>query len=156
MSNPSLSSTDPMHGSFALAAMPDDKTNVTYWRGWPKEAWWTAPLLYWDEFSKHGQLGTEPNPRNAVGALCQQTTIPSGQSGPSRSCWPGTFPIARLTGADGRRLREKETRLSAIITPPASRMHGKLRNIPRSICRSWNRALALLPMLSERAQCPML
>ena len=81
MSNPSLSSTDPMHGSFALAAMPDDKTNVTYWRGWPKEAWWTAPLLYWDEFSKHGQLGTEPNPRNAVGALCQQTTIPPGQSG---------------------------------------------------------------------------
>ena len=81
MSNPSLPSDDPMHGSFVLAAMPGDKTNVTYWRGWPKEAWWTAPLLYWDEFSKHGQLGTEPDPRNAVGALCQQTTIPSGQSG---------------------------------------------------------------------------
>ncbi len=81
MSNPSLSSDDPMQGSFVLAAMPGEKTNVTNWRGWPKEAWWTAPLLYWDEFSKHGQLGTEPNPRNAVGALCQQRTIPAGQSG---------------------------------------------------------------------------
>ena len=81
MSNPSLPSDDPMHGSFVLAAMPGDKTNVTYWRGWPKEAWWTAPLLYWDEFSKHGQLGTEPDPRNAVGALCQQLTISPGQSG---------------------------------------------------------------------------
>ena len=80
MSNPSLPSDDPMHGSFVLAAMPSEKTNVTYWRGWPKEAWWTAPLLYWDEFSKHGQLGTEPSPRNAVGALCQQTTIAAGQS----------------------------------------------------------------------------
>jgi non-lysosomal glucosylceramidase len=81
MSNPSLPSDDPMHGSFVLAAMPDEKTNMTHWRGWPKEAWWTAPLLYWDEFSKHGQLGTEPDPRNAVGSLCQQTTIAPGQSG---------------------------------------------------------------------------
>ncbi len=81
MSNPSLRSDEPMRGSFVLAALPDKKTNVTHWRGWPKEAWWTAPLLYWDEFSQHGQLGTEPNPRNAVGALCQQTTVASGQSG---------------------------------------------------------------------------
>ena len=81
MSNPELSAEDPMHGSFVLAAIPGDKTNVTYWRGWPKEAWWTAPLLFWDEFSNHGQLGVEPTQRNAVGALCQQTTIPPGQSG---------------------------------------------------------------------------
>jgi non-lysosomal glucosylceramidase len=80
MSNPELPSDDPMHGSFVLAAIPEENTSVTHWRGWPKEAWWTAPLLFWDEFSEHGQLGTEPTPHNAVGALCQQRTIPPGQS----------------------------------------------------------------------------
>ncbi|MGC9198222.1 MAG: GH116 family glycosyl-hydrolase [Acidobacteriaceae bacterium] len=81
MSNSSLRSDEPMYGSFVLGALPDEETKVTYWRGWPKEAWWTAPLLYWDEFSKHGQLGAEPNPRNAVGALCQQRTVAPGESG---------------------------------------------------------------------------
>ncbi|MGC1783621.1 MAG: GH116 family glycosyl-hydrolase, partial [Acidobacteriaceae bacterium] len=80
MSNPKLPSDDPMYGSFALAAMPGRQTQVTHWRGWPKEAWWTAPLLFWDAFSEQGQLGTEPNPYNSVGALCQQRTIPPGQS----------------------------------------------------------------------------
>ena len=81
MTNPDLSSDDPMHGSFVLAAVPEKNTGVTHWQGWPKEAWWTAPLLFWDEFSKNGQLGTEPTPHNAVGALCQQRAIPPGQSG---------------------------------------------------------------------------
>ncbi len=81
MSNPELSSNDPMHGSFVLAAVPEDQTQVTHWRGWPKEAWWTSPLLYWDEFSEKGELGQEPNSRNSVGALCQKRTIPPGQSG---------------------------------------------------------------------------
>ena len=81
MSNPEIRSDDPMHGSFVLAALPESSTQVTHWRGWPKEAWWTAPLLFWDEFSKHGQLGTEPTTRNSVGSLCQQTTISPGQSG---------------------------------------------------------------------------
>lgn len=80
MSNPELSSDDPMHGSFALAAIPEADVGVTHWRGWPKAAWWTSPLLFWDEFSENGQLGTEPNPYNSVGALCQQRTIPPGQS----------------------------------------------------------------------------
>lgn len=81
MSNPALSSDDPMHGSFALAAIPDQQTQITHWRGWPKEAWWTAPLLFWDEFSAKGQLGSEPDPHNTVGALCQHRTIPSGKAG---------------------------------------------------------------------------
>ena len=81
MSNSELPSDDPMHGSFVLAVLPEERTQVTHWRGWPKEAWWTAPLLFWDEFSNHGQLGTQPTPHNSVGALCQQRTIPPGQSG---------------------------------------------------------------------------
>ena len=70
MSNPGLPADDPMHGSFVLAAMPEGGTNVTHWRGWPKEAWWTAPLLFWDEFSAHGQLGAEPDP-----AECRRRTL---------------------------------------------------------------------------------
>ena len=81
MSNPSLPPDDPMHGSFVLAgyARRQDERDVLAWMA--EGSWWTAPLLYWDEFSKHGQLGTEPDPRNAVGALCQQLTISPGQSG---------------------------------------------------------------------------
>lgn len=81
MSNPELLSTDPMQGSFVLAAIPEKSTQVTHWRGWAKEAWWTAPLLFWDQFSEKGELGPEPAVRNAVGALCQQATIAPGQSG---------------------------------------------------------------------------
>lgn len=80
MSNPELASADPMQGSFVLAAIPEKSTQVTHWRGWAKEAWWTSPLLFWDQFSKSGELGTEPVVRNAVGALCQKATIPPGQS----------------------------------------------------------------------------
>ncbi len=80
MSNPTLASDDSMHGSFVLAAMPEKQTQVTHWRGWPKEAWWTSPLLFWDAFSEKGELGTEPNPYNSVGVVCQQKAIAPGQS----------------------------------------------------------------------------
>jgi uncharacterized protein (DUF608 family) len=80
MSNPGLPSDHPMHGSFALAAMPEERTKVTHWRGWPKGPWWNSPLLFWDAFSAEGQLEPEPNPRNTVGAVCQQATIAPGQS----------------------------------------------------------------------------
>lgn len=81
MSNPALSSDDPMSGTFVLATLPESSAQVTHWRGWAKEAWWTSPLLFWDEFSAHGTLGPEPNPHNSVAALCQQIAIPPGRSG---------------------------------------------------------------------------
>lgn len=81
MTNPELSLTDPMRGSFVLAAIPEKSTNVTHWRGWAKEAWWTSPLWFWDQFSEKGELGPEPDVRNAVGALCQQASIAPNQSG---------------------------------------------------------------------------
>lgn len=80
MSNPGVASDDPMHGSFVLASMPESGTRVTHWRGWPQGGWWNSPLLFWDAFSAQGQLDTEPNPYNTVGALCQQQTIPAGKS----------------------------------------------------------------------------
>jgi uncharacterized protein (DUF608 family) len=81
MSNPGLSSDDPMYGSFALTAMPEAPTDVNHWRGWEQQGWWSSPLLFWDAFSEGGRLGPEPNSRNSVGVVCQQRTIAPGQSG---------------------------------------------------------------------------
>ena len=36
MTNPSLSATDPMQGSFAVAAISDGEGRTTHWRGWPR------------------------------------------------------------------------------------------------------------------------
>ncbi len=80
MSNPGLAADDPMQGSFALAAIPAADMEVTRWRGWPQGPWWNSPLLFWDVFSKNGQLGVEPEKRNQVGALCLKKTIEAGGS----------------------------------------------------------------------------
>jgi non-lysosomal glucosylceramidase len=80
MSNPSLASEDPSAGEFVLAATPDTGTEVSHWNGWPLGRWWNSPLLFWDEFSKTGKLGIQPEPHNAVAVLCLRKTIPPGQS----------------------------------------------------------------------------
>jgi non-lysosomal glucosylceramidase len=80
MSNPEMNAENPKNGTFVLAAIPEAGMDVTRWRGWPEGAWWNSPLLFWDEFSAGGRLGSEPNPYNSVGAVCQQTTIAPGQS----------------------------------------------------------------------------
>lgn len=81
MTNPGLAQDDPMHGSFVLAALSESAHRLTNWRGWPKGSWWNSPLLFWDAFSRNGELLDEPAERNAVGALCQSRTIAPGQSG---------------------------------------------------------------------------
>ncbi|MBW4028318.1 MAG: hypothetical protein HIU93_13085 [Acidobacteria bacterium] len=80
MSNPRVPAADPMSGSFALAAIPAAGIRLTHWQGWPKGRWWNSPMLFWDAFSTNGELGAEPDPHNAVAALCQQRTIAPGQS----------------------------------------------------------------------------
>jgi uncharacterized protein (DUF608 family) len=80
MSNPGLPNDDPMQGTFVLATKPENNVEVTQWRGWPQGRWWNSPMLFWDVFSKDGRLGTEPNPRSSVGALCQKATIAPGES----------------------------------------------------------------------------
>src|ERR1700691_1534265 len=80
MSNPSLSAIDPMQGSFALAVLSDGEARTSHWRGWPRGRWWNSPMLFWDAFSRDGELLNEPAAHNAVGALCQQCSIPAGGS----------------------------------------------------------------------------
>lgn len=81
MTNPGLPADDPLHGSFVLAGTPAPGLRITSWRGWPAGSWWNSPLLFWDAFSKTGQMDDEPAERNKVGALCQSRTIAPGQSG---------------------------------------------------------------------------
>lgn len=80
MSNPSLAADDPMAGELVLAATPNPGTEVSHWRGWPSGRWWNSPLHFWDQFSKTGNLGAQPESHNAVGVLCLQRTIAPGQT----------------------------------------------------------------------------
>ncbi len=80
MSNPSLAADDPMAGEFVLAATPDTGVEVSHWDGWPQGRWWNSPLQFWDQFSKSGDLGAQPEAHNTVGALCLKRTIPPGQT----------------------------------------------------------------------------
>jgi len=80
MSNPDLAEDDPMAGDFALAATVDSGVDVSHWEGWPAGRWWNSPLLFWDQFSKDGNLGAQSEAHNVVGALCLQRTIAPGET----------------------------------------------------------------------------
>jgi uncharacterized protein (DUF608 family) len=80
MSNPALAADDPMCGQIALAVRADAGAEVSHWEGWPAGRWWNAPLHFWDQFSKSGELGAQPKPHNTVGVLCLKRTIAAGQS----------------------------------------------------------------------------
>jgi uncharacterized protein (DUF608 family) len=80
MSNSELAADDPMWGDFVLAATTDSGPEVSHWRGWPTGRWWNSPLLFWDQFSKSGNLGAQPEVPNTVGVLCLQKTINPGQT----------------------------------------------------------------------------
>ena len=80
MTNPGVAAGDPMQGSFVLAAISAQGARTTHWRGWPRGRWWNSPMLFWDAFSQDGELLNEPAALSAVGALCQQKSIPVGGS----------------------------------------------------------------------------
>jgi uncharacterized protein (DUF608 family) len=80
MSNHALAPDDPMAGEFVLAARVDGGALASHWEGWPAGRWWNAPLHFWDQFSKTGDLGTQPEPHNMVGVLCMKRTIQAGQT----------------------------------------------------------------------------
>lgn len=76
MSNPALALSDPLKGSFALAALRDAGATISHWRGWPRGRWWNEPMLFWDVFSRDGALTQQPTEPSSVGALCVQRLIP--------------------------------------------------------------------------------
>lgn len=78
--NTSLAEEHPMRGEFLVALLSPQDSKLTHWRGWPRSPWWNAPMLFWDDFSDDGLLGEEPEPRNNVGAICAQKTIPPHHS----------------------------------------------------------------------------
>ena len=80
MENPAISAADPMQGTIALAALNTPGASISCWPGWPQGKWWTSPLLFWDRFSAHGDLGPEPDPHNEVGVVCIQQTIAPGKT----------------------------------------------------------------------------
>jgi non-lysosomal glucosylceramidase len=80
MRNPALPEGDPMRGTIALAALVRPGVQVQHWRGWPQGRWWNSPMLFWDAFSAGGELGAEPEARNAVGVVLQRATIAPHQS----------------------------------------------------------------------------
>ena len=78
MKNPFLPAQDPLTGSFALSVLDPGAGQLTYWRGWPSATWWQSPLLFWEDFSKDGQLGPQPGAVGPVGALGLKRQIPAG------------------------------------------------------------------------------
>lgn len=79
MTNPAIAQDDPMAGEFVLAATIYSEVKLSHWTGWPAGRWWNSPLLFWDQFSKQGELGAQPASRDKVGALCLRRTIAPGE-----------------------------------------------------------------------------
>jgi len=80
MTNPGLAPDDPRNGSFVLSVLRPVEGKLTTVSGWPRGRWWNSPMLFWDDFSADGELGSEPTERNAVGTLCLQRTVEPGKS----------------------------------------------------------------------------
>ena len=80
MRNSMLASDHPMTGEFVLAAVRHGDGEVTHWEGWPQGRWWNSPLLFWDQFSKAGSMGTPPEAHDSVGVLCVQKTLRPGET----------------------------------------------------------------------------
>jgi uncharacterized protein (DUF608 family) len=78
MTSPELPATDPLKGSFVLAAADPGDAHVTYLRGWERSRWWNAPMFFWDDFSADGELGPEAKDLGPVGALSLIRTIAPG------------------------------------------------------------------------------
>jgi uncharacterized protein (DUF608 family) len=80
MSNPGLTPEHPMRGTLALCLLDARGGKVSAWRGWQRGRWWNAPMLFWDDFSKDGELDSETGSRNEVGSLALLRAIAPGAS----------------------------------------------------------------------------
>ena len=114
MSNADLAADHPMAGDFVAGSNGELGTlRSRTGRDGRSGRWWNSPLLFWDQFSKSGSMGSTPDPHDNGGrVVCLQKTIQPGQTRGFRvSSWAGDFPIARRSGADGRRRRERGRRI---------------------------------------------
>ena len=145
MHSPDLAAADPLKGSFALAALDPASARVTYLRGWQRDRWWNSPMLFWDDFSADGELGPEPEARSGVGALCLNARSPPARTPSSRSCSPGTFPIARPRAAAGPRPRATKTRHRQLVLHALRRRLGRRRVRRRATSTTWKRRRAASP-----------
>jgi uncharacterized protein (DUF608 family) len=82
MTDPSLASDDPMHGSFVLAAMSASEGTVETLASWiGGSTWRVGPQHFWfDEFSQTGNLGKTGDPSMPVGSVSIRQTIPAGDT----------------------------------------------------------------------------
>jgi uncharacterized protein (DUF608 family) len=94
MTNPSLSETDAGCGSFVLAVLrKEGEGHYTALKGWPAGRWWNSPLLFWDDFSKDGELGPEPEHAGPVGAVCLKRDIEPGAEAEYSFVLAWHFPV---------------------------------------------------------------
>lgn len=97
MTDPALATTDPLKGSFVLAAVPDGNgTTIETLPGWRSVAVWRqGPQDFWFErFAPHGSLGAPAPPAETapVGSVLLRQTIPAGQQRSFRFLVAWHFP----------------------------------------------------------------
>jgi non-lysosomal glucosylceramidase len=94
MTDPSLASDDPMHGSFVLAAMSASEGTVETLASWlGGSTWRVGPQHFWfDEFSQTGNLGKTGDPSMPVGSVSIRQTIPAGDTRVFRFLLAWHFP----------------------------------------------------------------
>ena len=130
MHSADLPAADPMQGEFAsprskLPAPTSPAARLAAGR------WWNSPMLFWDDFSADGELGPEPEARNAVGALSPQPHHRARR--PRRFHFPPRLAFPQPHAAPVRLEplpRATKTPSSATTTPPASPTPGLPPNTP--------------------------
>jgi uncharacterized protein (DUF608 family) len=82
MTDPKLEATDPLQGSFVLAALPAEGAEVetlTAWRGDP--TWRVGPQDFWFEhFAPNGRLGTPAEASSPVGSVLLRQRLAAGET----------------------------------------------------------------------------
>jgi uncharacterized protein (DUF608 family) len=94
MTNPTLAGNDPMHGSFAVAAIATGNARseqLARWRG--GSTWRVGPQYFWFEaFSRDGSLGAPSEPSSPVGAVSLRQSIAPGATRQFRFLLTWHFP----------------------------------------------------------------
>lgn len=78
MTDPTLASDDPVHGSFALAALPPTGITAEVLPQWTGDSVSAGARHFWfDDFAQTGNLGVSQNPVSHVGSVSIRQRIPA-------------------------------------------------------------------------------